>query len=193
MNEWIANITAFAECRLTEPQTLERLAQVAELSPTRFHRGFQAATGETPTKFVNRLRVEKAAHRLMLHSDSVLDIALDCGFANHETLIRSFRRRFHMTPTQYRDAGTRELHSGFVRRKPQPTEGFEVSPIRFSTLRPLRIAALRHVGPYEEVDPDLWLRLEEWSKDRWPESSYALPVCPASRNGHYNDPQTCAD
>ncbi|MEM9317167.1 MAG: helix-turn-helix transcriptional regulator [Pseudomonadota bacterium] len=86
----ISEAAIFAQARLQESLPLETLAAVARLSPHHFHRVFKQETGETPAAFVQRLRLEQVAFRLLLHDETVLQIALDCGFRNPETLSRAF-------------------------------------------------------------------------------------------------------
>ncbi len=62
-------------------------------------------TGETPKQFTLRLRLGRAAAMLLTRDDSVLDIALTCGFQSHEVFSRAFRRRFGTTPRAYRQRG----------------------------------------------------------------------------------------
>ena len=83
--------------------SLAALSRKAGLSPSHFHRSFKAAIGETPRDYVARLRVERGAFRLLLHDAKLVDVALDCGFQNHETFIRAFRRVFGKTPGEYRE------------------------------------------------------------------------------------------
>jgi AraC family transcriptional regulator len=42
---------------------------------------------------------------MLIHDVTLLEIALDCGFQNHETFTRAFRRRFVMAPSRYRAWG----------------------------------------------------------------------------------------
>jgi hypothetical protein len=60
---------------------------------------------ETPKRYTSRLRLKRAALRLLLLDDGVLDIALDCGFSCHETFSRAFRRRFGVAPQAFRKNG----------------------------------------------------------------------------------------
>ena len=60
--------------------------------------------GETPKQYTQRLRLERAASRLLLNDDSVLTVALDAGFNSHEVFTRAFRRYFGRTPVAYRAA-----------------------------------------------------------------------------------------
>jgi AraC family transcriptional regulator len=84
---------------------LAALAGQAGLSTFHLHRVFSAAAGETPKQFTLRLRLGRAAAMLLTSEDAVLDIALGCGFQSHEAFCRAFRKRFGMTPSDYRARG----------------------------------------------------------------------------------------
>lgn len=76
---------------LAEELSLSTLARVAAFSQLHFHRVFRAITGETLFGFIHRLRIEKAAGALLNHPDqSVLEVALDHGFASAATFARAF-------------------------------------------------------------------------------------------------------
>ena len=99
-------VLAYAVAHLDEDLSLERLAEQAGLSPFHLHRVFSAgAGGETPKQFTLRLRLSRAAAMLLGTGDSVLDIALECGFQSHEAFCRAFRKSFQMTPSAYRTRG----------------------------------------------------------------------------------------
>lgn len=85
--------------------SLVSLATRVGLSPFHLHRVFSAAAGETPKRFALRLRLGRAAAMLLVDRESVLDVALSCGFQNHESFCRAFRQRFGMTPSAYRQRG----------------------------------------------------------------------------------------
>ena len=78
------------------------LADAAAMSVRHFARVFGAEVGETPGKFVERVRVE-AARRELESTDDTLDvIAARCGFGTAETLRRVFQRRLSVAPDFYR-------------------------------------------------------------------------------------------
>jgi transcriptional regulator GlxA family with amidase domain len=85
--------------------SLRALAHAARLSPFHLHRMFSAAAGETPKQYTLRLRLDRAASMLLTSRDTVLDIALACGFQSHEVFSRAFRRRFGMNLAAYRKRG----------------------------------------------------------------------------------------
>jgi len=81
---------------------VEELAGIAQMSPRHFHRLFAEATGGTPLRHLQQLRIE-AAQRLLRESErSVTDIALDCGFGDSNYFARRFRAVCGTTPTRYR-------------------------------------------------------------------------------------------
>ena len=98
-------ILAYAAAHLDEDLSLAALASQTGLSQFQLHRMFSATAGETLKQFTLRLRLGRAAVMLLAGGDSVLDIALACGFQSHEVFIRAFRQRFEMTPTAYRARG----------------------------------------------------------------------------------------
>lgn len=91
---------------LDEPLTINRLAEVACLSPFHFHRIFTAHIGETVTGYVRRLRLERAATRIALTDDSITDTALAVGYETPAAFARAFRERFGMSPSEFRGQRT---------------------------------------------------------------------------------------
>lgn len=143
------------EERLDEDVPLEELASAAHYSLFHFHRLFRALTGETVRQYARRLRLERAAYRLTHGDDDVLGIALDAGFESHEAFTRAFKGRFGEPPSTFRTQ-KREAHSA------RSTAGKEQDmDIRIERRAPARIAYVRHVGPYEDVDT-AWKQLMKW-------------------------------
>ena len=159
----LADAAIHAHAHLDGPLSTETLAAIADLPTHAFHRRFRAAFGETPAAYVRRLRLERAAWRLQLHGDSILAIALDCGFGDHETFTRAFRRHYGLSPREWRRAGR---YPSAARRERDHDEGsadYSLSSTRIRTLKAQTIAFIRRVGPYEAVDPGLWDELGRWA------------------------------
>lgn len=105
MLKQIQPVLAYAARHLDEDVSLDALAGQADLSKFHLHRLFLAAAGETPKQFTLRLRLARAAAMLLATRDSVLDIALACGFQSHAAFSRAFRRAFRIAPSTYRARG----------------------------------------------------------------------------------------
>ena len=154
------------QANLDQDLSLEVLARHVCLSPFHFHRLFRATVGETLKQYTQRLRLERAANRLVIDQATILDIALDSGFQSHETFSRQFKRRFLVTPRSYRQWGRGRLEPRSPAALIEGHDGFELSRTTITRLAELHLAFIRHVGPYEEVSDGLWSRLVKWSKSR---------------------------
>ncbi|HEY0499594.1 MAG TPA: AraC family transcriptional regulator [Kutzneria sp.] len=88
-----------------QPLTLAEMAAVADLSPFHFLRVFKAATGQTPYRFLTKVRVDRARRHLARRELSITEIAHLCGFASPSRLTAAFRSETGMSPSGYRAAG----------------------------------------------------------------------------------------
>jgi transcriptional regulator GlxA family with amidase domain len=95
---------AFAREHLNERLPVERLADIACLSPRQFGRAFLAETGETPAKAVERLRAEAARLRIETSAEAIEVIARQVGFSDPERMRRAFLRSFGQPPQGIRRA-----------------------------------------------------------------------------------------
>jgi transcriptional regulator GlxA family with amidase domain len=78
------------------------LAAAAAMSVRHFTRVFTAEVGESPSRFVERTRLEAARRELETSSDTLDVIAPRCGLGSAETLRRVFQRRLGVSPDAYR-------------------------------------------------------------------------------------------
>jgi len=86
-----------------QPLSLQKMAGIACFSPFHFHRVFTILTGETPTDYIKRTRIEKAALLLKRNKElSATEIARLCGFSSLSLLSRNFRLHFSMTIRKFR-------------------------------------------------------------------------------------------
>ena len=164
------------QAHLAEPMELETLASVACFSPYHFHRLFHGWMGETLHDFIFRLRVERAASRLIYNPGaSITEIALDCGFSSSSTFARAFKafhgvsastwrqkRKIGKTDRKACEAGQASEHASW-----DATDGFGPSweplmamnlKVEVKQLPSMHVAYLRHVGPFQN-NPGLFERL----------------------------------
>jgi AraC family transcriptional regulator len=167
--ETLVPLLVHIQANLDGDLSLAALGRKAGLSPFHLQRLFKAAIGETPKAYTARVRLERGAFRLLVHESNLLDIALECGFQNHETFIRAFRRRFGKSPSDYRE-WVREQRSSGSEPDQEPfvdaAQPSEISATKVIRLRPVHVAFRRHVGPYELVPESLFDELEQWAARR---------------------------
>jgi transcriptional regulator GlxA family with amidase domain len=94
----IQNALSFAEKNLGSSLSVNKLAEVANLSPRQFSRAFQAETGQSPAKAVEKLRLEAA--RLMIESSHhpIEVVARETGFVDRRRMREAFLRTFGQPP-----------------------------------------------------------------------------------------------
>jgi AraC family transcriptional regulator len=92
----------YIHANLTKEITVEDLAAVASLSRFHFSRMFKIATGQSPSRFIGRLRLEHSKS-LLIEGKSIANVTHDCGFSTESNFVRSFRRSTGVTPGQYRN------------------------------------------------------------------------------------------
>jgi transcriptional regulator GlxA family with amidase domain len=82
--------------------SIPNLAAQAAMSERTFLRRYKQATGCSPAKAVERLRVEAAQRRLSDSRDAIKRVAVRCGFGSEETMRRSFMRLARVSPQDFR-------------------------------------------------------------------------------------------
>jgi transcriptional regulator GlxA family with amidase domain len=98
----IRRVLTFAREHLAELLTVERLAEIAHLSVRQFSRAFVEATGLTPAKAIERLRIEEARPRVEFGRETLDEIALAAGFDDPERMRQSFIRVVGQSPQALR-------------------------------------------------------------------------------------------
>jgi transcriptional regulator GlxA family with amidase domain len=82
--------------------SVEGLARRMSMSPRHFARLFRARLGASPGAYVRRLRVERARRRIEEGASRLKRVAREAGFADEQSLRRSFQQQLGITPAEYR-------------------------------------------------------------------------------------------
>lgn len=149
---------------LDEAIDLAALAKEAGMSAFHFHRVFRGMVGETVVELGRRLRLERAAASLAQSTEAITQIAFAAGYETHEAFTRAFRARYAASPTEFRQ---RAVSEGCSRTQLQLAARCGVHYLTSSSFVPflegsamnvtitpldaLRVAAVRHVGPYHTI------------------------------------------
>jgi transcriptional regulator GlxA family with amidase domain len=97
-------LLTWAREHLDAPLTVEHLAERAGMSSRHFTRAFIAETGTTPSKAVERLRIEVARQQVQSSSEAIEHVARSTGFRDPERMRRAFIRAFGQPPQSLRRA-----------------------------------------------------------------------------------------
>jgi AraC family transcriptional regulator len=95
-------VEEFVGANLGETITVEQMAEVARYSASRFWHLFRNAVGSSPCQYVIQRRLKRAMELLLNTDNSLVEIAMECGFSDQSHLIRLFKRHTGMTPKRMR-------------------------------------------------------------------------------------------
>ena len=90
--------------QFADPLDIPALARIAHVSEAHFIRTFRATFGETPHRYLQRRRVERAMALLCSTDRSITDICMSVGFSSLGTFSRTFRDIVGESPKEYRAA-----------------------------------------------------------------------------------------
>lgn len=177
----------YIEEHIETEMSLAELAGVAQFSPYHFHRIFKAMVGESLYAFIQRIRLERAATKLLGNpGKSITEIAFECGFTGSSTFARSFKYMFGMSASKWRERGWQGISkNGITDSKERKTnsnmgQDFIISSqynqgtlqlwriemkdnqlqaqVEVRDMPDIPVAYIRHIGPYKG-DMELFGRL----------------------------------
>ncbi len=183
----------YIEDNIYDELNLTTISNVSGFSPFHFHRIFKAHMGETINRFLQRIRLEKAATQLLHnHEKSITDIAFDCGFSGSAAFARLFKEKYGMSASEWQKKMLRkngeslrkncksERNIGKENRltfdyyndsntwrltmKEKNSTTFEVKEMAAMT-----VAYVRHIGPYKgdsELFEQLYSKVTTWAGAR---------------------------
>lgn len=100
--EGFNEIASWISSNLHQDLSVETLASRASLCPRHFRRRFRCVFGTNPASYIEGLRLGEARRRLATSGQTVETIASSAGFGSADVLRRVFRRRYGLSPTDYR-------------------------------------------------------------------------------------------
>jgi AraC family transcriptional regulator len=140
---------------IDRPIDIAGLAKEAAFSLYHFHRIYRAMVGETVVETHRRLRLERAAKRIIYTRLSITDIALEAGYETPQAFSRAFKGRFGQTPAGYRKKEHR--YEAFIASLPHKLLYFSTHIKEFKMNVDIEkrettvVFGIRHVGPYQQV------------------------------------------
>ena len=87
--------------------TIDEIARVCYYSKSHFMKFFKEAMGMGFIQYLNDYRLSIASQMLLMTGDSILEVAEKTGFENLSYFNRMFKRKYNLTPGQFR---RRQMH-----------------------------------------------------------------------------------
>jgi AraC family transcriptional regulator len=99
---WLNRARELLRDRCFETPRLSELARIAGVHPVYFSRAFRRRYGCAPGEYLRRCRMERAIGLLKNDRQSLIEIALQCGFVDQSHFYRSFSQAFRINPGDFR-------------------------------------------------------------------------------------------
>jgi AraC family transcriptional regulator, regulatory protein of adaptative response / methylphosphotriester-DNA alkyltransferase methyltransferase len=107
-DELITKVISFLVSHYKEPLLLDDVANHVGVSSFYINRLFKKETSETPRSYLEKIRVDKAAHLLKYTDRSNLEICYETGFQSSSNFYKVFRSVKACSPSEYRTASKEE-------------------------------------------------------------------------------------
>ena len=146
--ERLSRVTAYIHDHLADELDLNRLAEVAHLSPFHWHRVYQALYGETIAATVRRLRLSRGSGYLANTNLSIAQVARKCGYPNAQSFTRAFTTVYGMSPMRYRAEG---CHVAFRQALTQGDAGAAAYTVDVRWVPTVELAGIAHFGSYMQI------------------------------------------
>lgn len=104
MHAWeaIQKSVDYIENHLTEEIRIEKLAEIAGLSPFYFQRLFTRLVKKPVCEYIKLRRLAQALKNLRTKNTRIIDTAINYGFSSHANFTRAFKEVYGITPDEYR-------------------------------------------------------------------------------------------
>jgi len=146
----IESVLQYIEAHNGEAVDVSALAAMASISPFHFHRVFSSQVGEPVLAYIRRLRLEKAAFRILFMSSSVTEVAAQAGYSSAAAFTRAFRMHYGTTPKKF-------VRKVLERRQCDGQRGdmLPAGPV-FRRIPALELLGVKRFGPYSRSPWEAW-------------------------------------
>ena len=99
----IKDIIRYIEENYRKSISIDEIAAVCNFSSSHFMKYFKKVMGRSFVDYLNDYRLSMASRLLLSSTDSILEIATDCGYENLSYFNRLFKKKYGITPSAYRN------------------------------------------------------------------------------------------
>lgn len=120
--------------KFRERLILEDLAKMVCLSKFHFQKLFKQETGMSPLKYLNKIRLEYAAHFLIMYPESKqTDVAFECGYSSPAVFSRAFKQYYKVSPSEFQN------RNGTIVKKEISNQQLNI-PITYLTKKSIQVS-----------------------------------------------------
>lgn len=164
----VNRVIDYIDENIDQDLTLAALSRVANFSEYHFHRIFKSITREPLNRYIQRVRIEKAAAQLIFNPrKKITDIAFDSGFSSSQFFSRVFKQYFDISASEWRYIKSTEdqeikplkkiimadkviYSTSHYNYQKTPHPPGLLQPVKVMDLPDMRAAYVRQIGVYSE-------------------------------------------
>ncbi|QGY43775.1 helix-turn-helix domain-containing protein [Maribellus comscasis] len=151
---------------LDETLDVSKLAEIGNYSPYHFHRIMKAYLGEPLGAYIQRLRLETAISLLLYSNEPVNNIAYNVGYETPSSFNKAFKKRYGISPVEYRKNNELTLKSEHSKIKFNAMENLKSLQPKIKTVKPKTVVYARAIGNYNLSAEKAWKTVCEFAKTK---------------------------
>lgn len=137
--------------QLDQPLDLNRLADIACMSPYHWHRVYKGIYGESIVSTVRRLRLHRAAGELVNSDREIRQIAKRSGYSSVQSFNRVFNEHYGFPPAKYRLLGSHQYLQLSINPLEQENLAMPQPQVIIKQVEAFNLIALSHQGDYMNI------------------------------------------
>ena len=165
-HERINRVIQFVNTHLDEELDISKLAGIGNYSPYHFHRIMRAYLGEPLGAYIVRVRMETAVTLLLYSSEAVNTIAFKVGYDNPPSFHKAFKKRFGISPAEYRNDKMRWFKTENSKIKFIVMENLKSLQPKMKEIKPKKVIYARSMGCYNESAEKSWKTVCSFAEKR---------------------------
>jgi AraC-like DNA-binding protein len=109
--EKIKSVPGILMDRLDSPPSIFEIARELSMNATKLKQGFKKIFGKPIYAYHHSVCLDRATIMLLNTNKSVFEIAIDAGYSNGGNFCNAFKKRYGLSPSQYRRKGKPSSYS----------------------------------------------------------------------------------
>ncbi|NQU86467.1 MAG: AraC family transcriptional regulator [Mariniphaga sp.] len=151
---------------LNETLDIDALAAIGNYSVFHFHRIMRAYLGESLGAYVVRLRLETAVNLLRYSELPVADVAFKVGYENPTSFNKAFKKRFAISPNEFRKNYNGLIISEESKIKFNAMENLKSLKPKYKNRKTQKAIYAQVLGSYNESAGKAWESVCEFAKKK---------------------------
>ena len=164
--ERINTVLNYINNHLDEPMDIGKIAGVGNYSRFHFHRIMRAYLGEPLGAYIVRQRLETASSILRYSNEQVSDIAFRVGYENPSSFNKAFKKRFGISPVEFRENNKLSLKLNGSKIKFNAMENLKNLQPKIKELKLKKVIYARMLGDYNKSAGKAWDQVCEFAKNK---------------------------